>query len=95
MKISLQIRTLRDVTDDELKAGGYYCLYGMNSHGPRTSYVNEVFNAIDVMTHEIQFRVTMCVATPIIGAAFEIQPFRSGMGSKMRFFHPWSEEDSL
>ena len=44
--------------DDELKAGGHY--------------YDKVFDAINAAAHEIQFRVSMCVATPIFGAVYEI-----------------------
>lgn len=65
MKTAYKIKQLRSIIEDELHDEGYYCLYGMTSHGPNLSYVNEVFSAIDAMTHEIQFRVTVNIKNPI------------------------------
>jgi len=67
MKIVREIRKIRQGVETQLTDAGYYCLYGMHSHGDHTSYVNEVFNAIDAMTHEIQFRVNINVSSPVFG----------------------------
>ena len=82
MKFMHNIRQLRYDAERELRKNGYFCLFGMHSHGDHSSYVNEVYNAIDVMTHEIQLRVTVNVRGQVSDTLLGLPRRRSSRSPK-------------